>query len=332
MIGGMSAPLPTGSPAPAVASAPPRPTALSRTFAILGCLSFGAFVGSLIGLAVSGDPLYNIGWSIALTGFILSTTLIGVASTRARLAATGPATGPATAAAPRAVLNPASTAVPATGYIVNGERMSASPSGRVPALAPGARAAVNRAIVTVLVLVGAAGALVPAAPMIAWTAEDVAAGRPFDGRDMRTGRHLQDAVDALNAVSGGTLYTEVRFYDSYLIAEAPTTPGADTVDRFMWRYGRAFRDGPGVIQPDDRAELEADLFDVAEVDADRIPGLVADTRDGLDWQVDDVYPSIRRDPEGRVVIEISASNDYKNATFTYSPSGELLGRSGSGFD
>jgi hypothetical protein len=191
----------------------------------------------------------------------------------------------------------------------------------------------RRGIAVVLLAAGAALSLIPAYTMIGWIASDVAHGRPFDGRDMRTGLHQNDAMNQIADVVGSHDVTRVNFYSDYIIVEARTTPRSTTVDTYMWRGGAAYRAGPGGFEPD----LASELFDASKVDFSIIPGLIkiAKRDSGLN-DADDYYPSVSRDTgengPGAPVISISLSNDYFDAYYTFSLDGEMLDRSGSAFE
>jgi hypothetical protein len=169
--------------------------------------------------------------------------------------------------------------------------------------------------------------------MIGWIASDFVHGRPFDGRDMRTGLHQNDAMAQIAEVVGSSDVTRINFYDDYVIVTARTSPRSTTVDTYMWRYGGAYRAGPGGFEPD----LASELFDTSQLDFSVIPSLItiAKRDSGLN-DADDYYPSVSRDTGGErpgdPVISISLSNDYFDAYYTFSFDGEILDKSGSAFE
>jgi hypothetical protein len=164
---------------------------------------------------------------------------------------------------------------------------------------------------------GAALVLIPAYPLLGWAATNIAQGR-WDGNDMRTGLHQQEAIDDIAAVVGGYDFAAVYFYDSYVLVEAPTRPGATTTDLYQWRYGRAFQDGP-------RSGSVDGLFDASQLDFSIVADLVARSRADVRWgPVEDYYPSVRANSEGIPEISIWLSNDYYSASYTYDLQGELL--------
>ncbi|MDH6179942.1 hypothetical protein M2152_000124 [Microbacteriaceae bacterium SG_E_30_P1] len=179
-------------------------------------------------------------------------------------------------------------------------------------LGAGAQAAVSLVIITVAAVV----TTVPAWGSISRAAQSLAAGE-WDGTSLVTGRFQQDAVDAVADVVGGYEFTSVVFYDTYLIVDAPTTPGASTTDTYLYRYGRAWRDGPELIQPTD---LSAELFDASDLDFAQV-GAAVDLALS-DAAIDDAeaHAYVSRDPAGRSaepVISISLSGDYADASYVY---------------
>jgi hypothetical protein len=191
----------------------------------------------------------------------------------------------------------------------------------------------RKSVAIVLVFAGAALSLIPAHTMIGWIASDVAHGRPFDGRDMRTGLHQNDAMAQIAEVVGSSDITRVSFYEDYVIVTARTSPRSTTVDIYMWRSGGAFRQGPGGFE----ADLAAELFDASKIDFSVIPSLItiAKRDSGLN-DADDYYPSVSRatgsEQPGDPVISVSLSNAYFDAYYTFSLDGELLDKSGSAFE
>ena len=93
-------------------------------------------------------------------------------------------------------------------------------------------------------------------------------------------------------VVGSPDVTRVNFYDDYVIVTARTSPRSTTVDTYMWRYGGAFRSGPGGFEP----ELASLLFDTSKLDFSVIPSLITIAkRDSGMNDAEDYYPSVRRD-------------------------------------
>ena len=170
-----------------------------------------------------------------------------------------------------------------------------------------------------IVLLGAALVLIPAYGSIARATESIAAG-DWDGTSMVTGNYQQLAVDAIAEVAGGYQFTSIQFYDTYVIAVAPTYPGADTTDRYMWRYGHAFREGPDLIQEED---LNSALFDASGLDFAVVAqvtreALAATTVEGIET----VYPRVGG--AGIPKISLYFSGTYKDESLTYDFEGTLL--------
>lgn len=181
-----------------------------------------------------------------------------------------------------------------------------------------------------IIAVTAALVLIPAYGSIGRTFSDVATGN-FDGGNMITGIHQQDAVDAIAAVAGSYQFTHINFYDGYVLADGLTAPGADTTDSFTWRYGRAWRDGPSFIQS---TALSEELFDASELDFSIIGDLVDEARAASDLDnIDSTYVFVRRGAEtNEPVITISVGNAYYDASFDYGFEGDLLSQSGTAFE
>ncbi|CAN5360256.1 hypothetical protein BH09ACT4_BH09ACT4_14300 [soil metagenome] len=317
-------------------------------------LVFGGIIGAVLDGIITGDENYavilGVGLPILLTVVGVVASLVGSRRKKKALLSTSPqppgiiSTMPevAKAAQQEAVLNPVSTAQPSAGAGLNGELVGGPADGpgdgsgdgpgtpAKPARIGGAPLG-WRALAILTIAVGAAAALIPSYGTIGWIASDVAAGRPFDGRDMRTGLHQQEAFDQIAGVIGGTQVTSISFYDSYIEVDAPTSPGSRTVDLFVWKYGYAHREGPGYTQPD---VLGNELFDASDIDMSIVAKVVrASIADAKLDNVGGVYPMIARDFDGgEPQISISMSNDYFSAYYTYTVTGELIQKSGSAFE
>ena len=292
----------------------------------------GGLLGSILGSIVTGDPAYAVGWAVGIPVVLTVAGVIG-GRRRTQRPPTAPLRIPGIIGAARsqpapteAVLNPEPTAVPATSGTLNGEPLDPAVVATKPAPQP--RVPVNwgrRAVTIALLVAGIAVVLIPAYRTIGWTATNLAQGR-WDGNDMRTGLHQQEAVDDLAAVIGSYHVVAVNFYDSYVIAEAPTFVGATTTDQYEWRYGRATREGPysGEI---------AGLFDASTVDFSILGELVTQAKADTGWtDFTGVYPSLRADGEGVPRFGVHLSNDYYSASYTFTVQGDLIGRDGTGLD
>ncbi len=323
---------------------------LNRIFALVIPLGVGALLGAIIGGIITGSDTYIIGWSIGGPFLVMLLIFLGAArsstmkkkkaAAQAKPAGINETVTGDSLKPDAAVLNPASTAVPSSGVVLNGEPMGGSRGGskgvEIPAGMPDPSPRpvhLRRWVAIALIIAGAAVSLIPAYTMIGWIASDAVRGHLFDGRDMRTGLHQNDALAQIADVVGSSDVTRINFYDDYVIVTARTSPRSTTVDTYMWRYGGAFRAGPGGFEPD----LASELFDASQLDFSVIPKLItiAKRDSGLN-DADDYYPSVARDYSGESlgdpVIDISLSNDYFDAYYTFSFDGEILDKSGSAFE
>ncbi|CAN5331391.1 hypothetical protein BH10ACT7_BH10ACT7_31530 [soil metagenome] len=171
-----------------------------------------------------------------------------------------------------------------------------------------------------IILATAAVVLIPAYGLIGRIASNIAAG-DWDGNNLVTGRYQQLAVDEVAAVAGSYQFTSINFYDDYVIVEGLTRPSAGTTDRYMYRYGRAFREGPSSIQPYD---LGAELFDASELDFTRVADVVEDAvqRSGLN-DIERKYAGVSRSAEG-IEIWVYLTGPYESLNYTYDFDGNLL--------
>jgi hypothetical protein len=292
----------------------------------------GGLLGSILGSLFTGDPAYTVGWAVGIPLVLTVAGFIGSRRVRQQ-APTAPLRIPGIIGAARsqpvpteAVLNPEPTAVPATGGTLNGEPLDPAVLAKMPEPRP--RGPVNwgrRAVTIALIVAGIALVLIPAYRTIGWTATNLAQGR-WDGNDMRTGLHQQEAIDDLAAVIGSYDFVAVNFYDSYVIAEAPTFVGATTTDQYQWRYGRATREGPY------SGEIDG-LFDASAVDFSILGDLVTRAKADTGWtDFTGVYPSLRVDGEGVPRFGVYLSTDYHSASYTFTVQGDLIGRDGTGLD
>jgi hypothetical protein len=309
---------------------------------VLLLLAVGAGLGSIIGAIFSGDPAYTVAWTVLLPGTLIVAAIVGSRAAAKRVPTAPPsAPGILGSVQPRpvqtqAVLNPEPTAVPATGATLNGEPLRTDPPGtdgldpevlaKMPTPRPRQPASWGRRAITItILLVGVALALVPQYRTIGWTVGNIAQGR-WDGNDMRTGLHQQEAVDDLAGAIGSYDFVSVSFYDTYVLVDAPTTVGATTTDTYEWRYGRAGRLGPASGNVDG-------LFDASRIDFSIVGELaraaIADT--GWD-RVDTYYPSVRANDDGVPEISIYLANDYYSASYRFTVAGELLDRYGDGLE
>ena len=301
---------------------------LSRIFALVIPIGIGALLGAIIGGITTGSDTFIIGWSIGGPFLVMLLIVLG--------AARSAKTKKATATQPKPVGINETVVGGSAGVVLNGEPVGGAKGVTIPPGMPQPEARpvhLRKWVAIVLVIAGAALSLIPAYTMLGWIASDFVHGRPFDGRDMRTGLHQNDAVAQIAEVVGSSDATRINFYDDYVIVTARTSPRSTTVDTYMWRYGGAFRAGPGGFEP----ELANQLFDTSKLDFSVIPGLItiAKRDSGLN-DADDFYPSVSRETGGErlgdPVIDISLSNDYFDAYYTFSFDGEILSKSGSAFE
>jgi len=303
---------------------------LSRIFALVIPVGVGAILGAIIGGIITGSDVFIIGWSIGGPFLVMLLIFLGVVRSsvekkKKKVAQQHKPTG----------INETVTGAAggSRGVVLNGEPVGGADGVVIPPGMPEPQARplrLRRGVAIVLVIAGAALSLIPAYTMIGWIASDFAHGRPFDGRDMRTGLHQNDAVAQIAEVVGST---DVNFYEDYVIVTARTSPRSTTVDSYMWRYGGAFRSGPGGFEPD----LASELFDTSAIDFSIIPELITIAkRDSGMNDADDYYPSVSRDTDSErgddPVISISLSDDYFDAYYTFSLDGQILAKSGSAFE
>jgi hypothetical protein len=285
----------------------------------------GGVIGGILGSIFTGDWIYTIVWATGLPVVLTIAGMLGGRGAKARvLTAPGRVPGIISSVHPRpvptqTVLNPESS-----GTVLNGSTVvppTAAPTPQPPGQVP----RWSRAAAILIVLLGAALALIPAYRMIGWTAANLVQGR-WDGNDMRVGLRQQEAIDDIAAVVGSYEFTSVAFYDSYVLVDAPTRPGATTTDQYEWRYGRASRDGAA------SGSLDG-LFDARGIDFSIIGDLVAAAKADTGWQdFTSLYPAVRADGDGVPEVTISLGNDYYSGSYTYSIEGELLDRYGDGLD
>ena len=303
---------------------------LSRILALIIPIGVGALLGAIIGGIITGSDVYIIGWSIGGPFLVMLLIFLGVArssQTKKRAATAAEAGGDQRDRDGRRG---------STGVVLNGEPVAGANGVTIPPGMPQPEARpvrLRKSVAIVLAIGGAALSLIPAYTMIGWIASDTVHGQPFSGRDMRTGLHLNDAVAQIADVVGSPDMTRVGFYEDYVIATARTSPRSTTVDSYMWRYGGAFRQGPGGFEP----ELADLLFDTSTIDFSIIPGLITIAkRDSGMNDADSYYPSVSRASEaegpGDPVISISLSDDYFDAYYTFSLDGEIISKSGSAFE
>ncbi|MEO8529384.1 MAG: hypothetical protein ABI435_09905 [Pseudolysinimonas sp.] len=305
-------------------------------------LIIGAGIGGVLGELVTGDWIYTIVWSTAIPLFILTGTFASSTS-RTPTSPTGIGRVPGIVASAAsmpvarvAVLNPEPTAVPVVATTMDEQAPEQAEEPVVATVVSGESADAkpvrptvpwwSRALAIAVILVGVAVTLIPSYRMIGWTASNIAQGRFWDGNDMRTGLHQQEVVDDLAHAAGTYQFVNIYFYDSYVIAEAPTSATSITTDRYVWRYGRIDSREPESASIDD-------AFDASQIDFSIVGRLVERSKQDAGWDsFESFYPSVRKSSDGVVEIDVNLSSAYFNATYSYTTSGELIDRSGTGLD
>lgn len=197
-------------------------------------------------------------------------------------------------------------------------------TGKQPQVASTGGRLARRFVAILVMIAGAALVLIPAYGSIARAAESIAAG-DFGGTSMVTGNYQQLAVDDLAAASGGYQFANIRFYDEYVIATAPTAPGASTADEFTWRFGRSYSQEPKLIQPDD---LQAELFDASELDFSMVATVTRDAIAASGFtSFESIYPGVALATSGQKVpvISVYLTTEYESITYVYGFDGELIG-------
>lgn len=204
---------------------------------------------------------------------------------------------------------------------------SAPPTALRTPMTPGR--AWRRVLLAGVTVATAAIVLVPAYDSIGRTARAIASGDLASAGVVLGDRH-REIVDALASESGGTQFVDVGFYGDYALASAPSEPGALTIDSYEYRYDRTSHGGPENIQPTDP---EAELFDVAEVDWDRIPSLIAAAeQDAGITDPTGVIVTVSRSPvpdaagELPVRVLVMLDSPYENAAVQFdAATGEIVG-------
>jgi hypothetical protein len=180
-------------------------------------------------------------------------------------------------------------------------------------------------LVVAIALVLAAGAvtLVPAGGAIA---------RLGTNQNMLTGVYQQQAVDAISAVVGTHELVDIDFYDSYVIAQAPSSPGADTQDNYQYRYGQASRLGPEQGAEDTKTAE----YDSRQVDFALIPKLIRDAeRRTKSPSPTSLHVSVMQPLDANAgqapTINVDVDTAYHSNQVHYSPSGKFLDGVGDAF-
>jgi len=241
------------------------------------------------------------------------------------------------------------------------QRVRETPSAPVyqPPAEEARRGAVRRihpAVYGLALLVGAALALIPAYPVIAallggqTTVDEIRYAVSWEGRQAAQNRadeeseaaanmfepgNAQHALDELVGVIGGTQVTDITLFGSTATATAPSSPGAMTLDDYLYVDGAAERIGPASSQAEPDA-LTGLLFDVSEVDLSLLPS-ITDRIAGLTGiePVSEQTVSIGRSTvvsaggsETMLVFTVPVDGEYYDAWLTFDMSGDVVGMRG----
>jgi hypothetical protein len=174
--------------------------------------------------------------------------------------------------------------------------------------------------------------LVVAAGAVTLIPSGAAIGRIGTNQSFLTGNNQQRAVDAIATVVGTHELVDIDFYDGYVIAQAPTRPGADTQDNYQYRYGRASRLGPEQAAQDTKSAQ----YDARQVDFALIPKLIKDaelrtkTPHPASLHVSVMQPlDVKTGQAPTINIEVDSA--YRSNQVHYSPKGKFLDGVGDSF-
>ncbi|MGR4878564.1 serine/threonine-protein kinase [Streptomyces sp. LARHCF249] len=119
------------------------------------------------------------------------------------------------------------------------------------------------------------GSAVPVVPPAPGPKASTGKGAAAEG-SLLTPAGIRTALAALKQQTGTTSFVNLRIYDSYVIADVPTAPGAKTVDSWQYRDGGVTRTGPAGTVKD-----RAPLMDMATVEWDTLPALLEQAKQDL---------------------------------------------------
>ncbi|MFC6357345.1 hypothetical protein [Luethyella okanaganae] len=208
-------------------------------------------------------------------------------------------------------------------------------------------------------LAGAALALIPAYPIMAQlvngetTLDEVRSASGWEGRqaaeeagqaeaaaeaDIFVGDNARRQVDAL-VEKVGPFVTSLSFWRADVAASAPTTPGAQTVDRFSVSAQTVTRDGADSTQPEP-GELVEELFDATAVDYGIMGELItvahglsgidpSESSDGGQWVYLDKRPIfVNGETQTMLTFDVPVDGEYYNAWITFDTGGNVLSMRG----
>lgn len=211
-------------------------------------------------------------------------------------------------------------------------KSDADTAGFTQIIGTGARGRRMRiAVYLALFVTGAAVVLGPNHSAAVVATQGLVSGGDFD--DFVNGNRQAEAVDALVALAGSQ-FIEVSFHEAgFVSAQAPSAPGAVTIDDFTYRYGEAERTGPTLIQPDDP---QTQLFDIGKVDLTSIVGQVDETKKltGITDPESSMVLIARASPDSLtgaqspIEVFVSVDDAYYGGWVTFTPEGEVSGMSG----
>lgn len=174
--------------------------------------------------------------------------------------------------------------------------------------------------------------LVVAAGVITLIPSAASFGRIGTNQSFLTGANQQEAVDAIAKVVGSHELVDIDFYDSYVIAQAPTKPGADTQDNYQYRNGQASRLGPEQGAEDTKTAE----YDSRQVDFALIPKLIKDAeRRTKTSSPTSLHVAVMQPLDSKVgqapTINIEVDGAYHSNQVHYSPQGTFLDGVGDAF-
>lgn len=164
-------------------------------------------------------------------------------------------------------------------------------------------------------------------------AEQRAEDRADAAANMFADDNASRAVQLLTQELGSSQVTRLSFWSTNLSAEAPSAPGAQTLDHFHVSGGEVERSGPSGSQPEP-GELDALLFDAARIDYSIMPALIAEAKelsglpepdpDGPDQWVHLSRHSVSGFDEPLLTFDVPVDGEYYDAWITFSVTGEVL--------
>ncbi|HEX4443068.1 MAG TPA: hypothetical protein VHZ81_05815 [Galbitalea sp.] len=176
----------------------------------------------------------------------------------------------------------------------------------------------------VLVLAGATLALIPSADTLSRIGTD---------QSFLTGPNQVRAVTALAQTIGSHELVDIDFYDSYVDAQAPSHPGADTTDNFEYRYGRVARLG---AESGSAGLTKVAQYDGRQVDFALIPKLIKDAEKRTKiTSPTSIHVAVMQPLDTKSgqepTINVDLESNYRSDQLHYSPTGKFIDGVGDGF-